>query len=222
MKRLIITSLCLLFIAASPVFSVPLVVYSEDTPEQDPLWIEGDVHELGDFVFPPEEEIYSMEQLTSLTACDGAPGDDPMIPNILVEMRNLTNTDWHDVHYVADPEIWISNYDGKIGNAGIGDGTLAFRIDYQGMNVPLIFESIAADEVFQAGETWQFIIQDFGGFLGGPAPGPATPFDSIGIASMSDNTLFPGSTGSIIAVPEPATICLLTLGGLALLRKRKA
>ena len=75
------------------------------------------------------------------------------------------------------------------------------------MNKPLVFESMNVDEVFEAGETWDFIIQDFVNDLGGP---PA-PFDSIGIASLS--TGFPPSTGSIIAVPEPSSLALCTLLG---------
>lgn len=195
----------------SPAWAVPWEVYSVDGP-QDPLFIEGLVHELGDF-FPPDEEIVSIWTHTDETAChDGS--DDPAIPNILVEMTNLTGRDWPEVYYVADPETFITNFDGWIGNAGMGDAEEAFLIDWIGINTPLVFESMTVDNVFEAGETWLFIIQDFINLFGGPP----TPFDSIGIASMSAG--FPPSTGSIIAVPEPAALVLLLAGGLALVRRR--
>jgi hypothetical protein len=214
MKWLIITSLCFLVIVAATALSEPVNVYSRDLIEQDPLKIAGEVHELGDF-FPTEELIESTWKYTDETACTGEPGDDPLIPNILVEMTNLTKTNWYDVHYVADPLTTLTNYDGLIGNTGMNDGTLAFRIDYQGINIPLVVESLIVNEIFEVGETWWFIIQDYGNAFGGPP----TPFDSIGIASMSSG--WPPSTGSIIAIPEPATIALLGCG-LVLLRRRKA
>jgi len=215
-----------------PAAGVPLEVYSIDGP-QDPLLLNGPVHELGElgeFVFPLEELIESYWMETDETACP-EPGDDPGIPNILVSMTNLTGIDWYDVHYVSDlvfpnnshpangspvPGALISNFDGWIGNAGLADHEEAFKIDSIGINTPLVFESLIIDNIFQAGETWNFIIQDY--TL--PLAGSPTPFDSVGIASLS--TGYPPSTGSIVAViPEPATIGLLALGGLVLVRSRK-
>jgi hypothetical protein len=215
---------CVLTFLSLPAAGVPLEVYSIDGP-QDPLLLNGPVHELGELVFPLDEAITSAWDLTDQTACfDGS--DNPTIPNVVVSMTNLTGIDWYDVHYVSDldnpqppngtpvPGASISNFDGWIGNAGLDDHEEAFKIDSIGINMPLVFESLIPDNIFQAGEMWNFIIQDY------ILPEPPTPFDSVGIASLS--TGYPPSTGSIVAViPEPATIGLLTLGCLVLLRSRK-
>ena len=71
---------CALTFLSLPAAGVPLEVYSIDGP-QDPLLLNGHVHELGEFVFPPDEEVISFWNPTDQTACfDGS--DDPMIPNI--------------------------------------------------------------------------------------------------------------------------------------------
>lgn len=219
MKKLglIILALAMVLCVASPAAAVPVNIYFLDGP-QDPLVIPEWVHELGESVFPSNEEILSFWDTTGLTACaDGPVYDDPMIANVLVTMTNLTGRTWYDVHYVADPETSMSNYDGYIGNAGMGDDAqMAFRIDWLGVNTPLVSESISNDSIFQIGETWEFIIQDYGNTLM-----MLTPFNSIGIASSS--TGLP-STGSIIArVPEPGTMLLLGAGllGLAAFGRKK-
>jgi hypothetical protein len=88
-----------------------------------------------------------------------------------------------------------------------------------GVNRPLIDEDDTVDGIFQAGETWKFIIQDFANGLGGSA----TPFNSIGIAGTSWGL---PSTGSIIVIPEPSTLALCWLAGgigaLAVWRRRKS
>ena len=197
----------------SSAMALPLEVYGIDGP-QDPLSVYPDAHELGDG-FPVDELIESSFVYTDLTACDD-PGDDPAIRNILVSMTNLSSQDWINLYYVADPETSISNFDGWIGNAGLNDEEEAFRIDWLGMNQPLVFESMTVDNVFEIGETWDFIIQDYQNALGGPP----TPFDSLGIASMSSG--FPPSTGSIIATPIPGAVWLLGSGfiGLVAVRRR--
>ncbi len=97
------------------------------------------------------------------------------------------------------------------------NGEEAFRIDAIGVNRPLIFESLTPDGIFEAGETWEFIIDDFSNFLGLAAD----DFFSIGVGAFS-----PGgpSSASIIAtvVPEPSTALLLGGGliGLAWRRRR--
>ena len=186
-------------------FALPLQIQFTDGP-QDPLALPTDVHELG-IGFPADEAITSgYVGVTAQEACtDG--GDDPGIQNQVVSITNQTLTDWTDVHYVADPQTTISNFDGTIGPLG-GTEQEAFRIDSVGINQPLIFESIATDNVFQAGETWEFILQDYNNSLGGPPEA----FDSPGIANNSSG--WPPSTGSIVAVPEPTSIGLL-LAGLA-------
>jgi hypothetical protein len=209
-KTILMLSAVVMFVTA-PVMAVPVEVYSVDT-KQDPLFVEGLVHELGDF-FPPEEEIVSME--VPWGGHIPCPADYTGGPCVQVEMTNLTNTDWTEVYYVADMFTSLTNDDGLIGNMVMSDATLAFKIDWIGVNTPLVFESMAPDNIFQAGETWEFVIQEYANAFGGP---PA-PFDSIGISSVS--VLFPPSTGSIIAIPEPATMSLLILGGIGVLLRRR-
>ena len=210
MKRLILSSLCVLFLVVSNARALPVLVYSVNGP-QDPLYLNGDVHEFGDN-FPADELIESYYQTTTLTACTEYPYDDTQVANILVTITNLTNRTV-PLWYVADNDVTsISNYDGYIGNASLNDAWYAFRIDHDGVNQPLIFESKGWNNLFEPGETWEFIIQDF------ISTGPPTPFGSYGIASSSPVSTL--STGSLVT-PEPATIALLGLGGL-LLRRRKS
>ena len=154
---------CVLTFLSLPAAGVPLDVYSIDGP-QDPLLLNGPVHELGETVFPPDEMVISVWDLTDQTACfDGS--DNPTIPNVLVSMTNLTGIDWYDVHFVSDldnlqapngtpvPGASISNFDGWIGNAGLDDHAEAFKIDSIGINTPLVFESLIPDEIFQDRKT---------------------------------------------------------------------
>jgi hypothetical protein len=140
------------------------------------------------------------------------PSQDTPGSNILVSITNLTSRDFSDVWYVADPETSLSNFDQYLVN-----GEEAFKIDYAGSNVPLVFESMAVDGIFQAGETWEFIIDDYFNTLGLPA----SAFASAGlVGSLSGGDTI--SSGSIL-VPEPGTILLAGLGlaGLALLARRR-
>jgi len=195
-------------VVAIPASAMPTDVSFQDGP-QDPLVVPPVVDELGWAPpFPPDEEIISQDTPTEETACfDGS--DDPAVLNQLVTMTNLTGQTWVEVWYVADPETSITNFDGWI------NGEEAFKIDNVGINRPLVFESIAVNNIFEVGETWMFIIQDYTNAAGGPP----SAFDSIGVPTPG----FPPSTGSIIAiVPEPATISLLGLGVLCLIRRRRS
>ncbi len=214
MEKIVLTICCVLLVA-NFALAVPTEINYQDGP-QDPLMVPPLVHELGIGVngatgqqgpFPPNEEIDAFDELTDETACiEGPEPDDPNIPNALVTITNLTTTNWDEVWYVADQETTLTNYDGWV------NGNLAFKIDWVGVNKPLVFESIAMDNIFQAGETWKFIIQDY---QNGPG-GPPSALDSIGVPSPG----FPPSTGSIIAIPEPMTIGLLLIGFAGLLRRR--
>ncbi len=206
MERVLVTIGCVLLIV-NLASAIPTNVDFQDGP-QDTLFVPSMVHELGTGPnFPPEEEISASDTETEQTACSEDPPDDPQIPNALVTIQNLTGIDWTDVWYVADPETSLTNYDGWI------NGSLAFKIDSIGVNKPLVYESKIADNIFQSGEVWQFIIQDYANSAGGPP----SALDSIGVPSGG----YPPSTGSIIAIPEPVTIIFLLLGLSGLVRRKK-
>ncbi len=217
-----VTLMVIIAFTAPTAQAVPIDPYGINGP-QDTLSITGGGwHELGD-LFPPDEEIISIWADTPYVPCAHTP-DDPQFPNIEIEMTNLSGIDWYNVHYVADPETLLTNDDGRIGNLGLLDDQLAFRIDNIGVNTPLVYESMVLDNIFQAGETWKFVIQDFSNSLGAlPAP-----FASRGIASLSAGTADPNllSSGSIIGqVPEPTTLAIWSLlgacGAAAAARRRK-
>ena len=200
MKILIFTSIILVFFVSfsSTALAVPTSVYWFDIGNQDPLWLPDMVHELGTGgLFPDQEKISSYFSATDYVPCSENQ-DNPAMPNWSVGIINLTSISWTDVWYVSDPEVTLANDDGWI------NGRLAFKIDSVGVNTPLIYESIAYNDVFEPGETWHFVIQDYGHQSGLPPQ----LFASIGVPSAGDTY----STGSIIAIPAPGAILLGSIG----------
>ena len=202
LKHILLVVLAVL-VMATPSAAIEVEVSHQDRPTCDPLFVPQLVDELG-LMFPPDELITAEDFVTEMVACPST--DSPNIPNVVVEMRNLTTRSFSDVWYVSDPETMISNTDGLVNNEK------AFRIDSMisnpgGANLPLIFESIAANDIFQPGEIWQFIIDDYANLLNLPPSALASP-GLVGALSGMDSM----SSGSIIAVPEPGTCGMLVLG----------
>jgi hypothetical protein len=173
------------------------------------------VEELGEGpLFPQDELISTTWVLTNQSACPAS--DDPNMPNVLVEMVNLSGRDWTNLFYVADPMTGLSNVDGLAESfAAPGIRTEAFRIDSVGLNRNLVFESMSPNGVFEVGEVWGFIIQDYSNALG-----LAPAFGSLDFAGASSGDSL--STGSIVqfVVPAPGSAALVCLGCLAGVRRR--
>lgn len=188
-----------------------------DIPDCDNHGFQQAVEEFGDpSVFASDEAIEHVATFTQTSACP--PMDNPSIPNRLVVIRNLTGRFLDNLYYVGDPETGFTNVDGLGFGAGSpGIAGLAFRIDSFGLNRPLIFESLTFDGIFEPGETWQFIVQDYTE----PFGLPPDAFFSVGMAGDS-LTPVPFSSASIVRfVPAPGTAALAGLAVLAAARRRR-
>ena len=208
-SRLLIAQLVALaagcLVATAPALAVPTPVVHANSPTCDFLALPPVVDELGTAPFPPDELIASaLNPQQFLPAC--IPTNSAAIIDEIVDITNLTIHTFPEVWYVADPETTITNVDGLV------NGEEAFRIDAVGINLPLIAEvGGVLPGIFEPGETWTFIIQDFSNLLG---ISPAF-LGSFGVPSPGGSPVAGGassSSGSIVAIPEPATGALLAIG----------
>ncbi len=169
-------------------------------------------------LFPSDERITAASTFTFDSAC--AMTDDPNIPNRVIQMTNTTGLAWRELFYVGDIETTFSNVDGIASTDELPPpnsfATFAFRIDGVGDNRPLFFESMANDGIFEPGETWLFIVQDFVNTLGNdPADFSSLDFSggSIGNASAASIVQF--------MVPTPGSSALLAMTGICAMRRRR-
>lgn len=205
---------------ATPLMAYQLEVVTVNDPIQDDWSLNGWVHELGTApTFPADEEISAANLgTTTYTPC---PTDYQGGTNYRVQITNNSGREWECVYYVADwmpylPTTTITNYDEFVGNPGSGDEWLTFKIDNLGANTPLVYESLIVDNMFQPGEVWEFVLQDFN------SAGSPHWFGSLGIGANSAEGMPLSSTGSILAVvPEPSSVALLALAALGVQRRRR-
>jgi hypothetical protein len=165
-----------------------LCLGSEDLLQCDPLPDLLTGGEIGLYKPFPQETSISPAILATTPNPACAAEDQGGIDNAQVSITNESGLDFLEVYYVADAETTITNVDGLL------DGMLAFKIDDLGANTPLVSETGLADNVFQAGETWVFILQDYSNGLGLAASDLA----SIGIPTSGDVY----SSGSIVGIVD--------------------
>ena len=221
-------ALAIVAFAASPALAVEMDLYAEEGP-RDPIGVEAFLghwteHEFGTFTFFPQDDLITSSvahEYSTLSSCsDGS--DDPGVWNVLVEIENLTNRTV-PLWYVADPETTITNFDGYIGDTGVLQAEKAFRIDNVGINRPLFFESLGQNNLFEPGERWAFILQDFDSPYGSSLD-VAANFGSWGVGLLSHyvNEGFGWSSTGSLVTPEPATMIVLALGGVVLLKRKRS
>jgi len=163
------------------------VVHADNSAVCDTLDIPVNVDELGNKPpFPDVEWIVSLSSSTDTEACPTITSNS----HTLVSITNNSPFDFSDLWYVVNSNIGITNFDGGAG-PDVNNLNRAFKIDSVGTNQPLVSESNTVNGIFESGETWEFIIDDFPLAAGDPAA-----FLSKGVPSTDSE-----STGSIIAIP---------------------
>lgn len=198
-----VMTLLAVFALAAPASAVFVQVDHVNADECDFLAVPKIVDELGiPGVFPDDEIIDAEATFTNEIACPDS-YQDFGVPNSLVVITNLTPTTFDNLWYVADPQTRFSNVDGFV------NGEEAFKIDTVGLNRPLVFESATADGLFEPGETWHFVVDNYSNTLSLPPSALLSP-GRVGALSGGDDV----SSASIIAtrVPEPAAGVLLLFG----------
>ncbi len=208
-----------LALLALPASAEPIGGGYTDTPGCDDHGAWTAVEEIGRRpVFGPDAAIETMFTFPIDDVASCAATNDPDIDNVVVLMTNNTGRALDNLWYVGDVGTTFSNADGIARGAGSpGQSGLAFRIDDVGANRPLLLESIDDDGVFQPGETWSFIVQDYQSPLGLPADS----FFSIGMAGDSSAIVQNSSASIVRMVPTPGSASLIALAGFAAARRRR-
>jgi len=230
MKSLILCSLCILF-ASTLALADPVEVTTLKLDAQDDWEIEGWVEELSTNPWNPANQLIASQEVTweGHVPCPDDYQNETAGTTVQIQITNMTTRHFEDLYYVGDVDLdstlqtTLTNYDETVGDVSTGPAHLglAFKIDSIDENTPLVYESMAQDNIFEPGEIWEFVIQEYNNTLGlGPqllGSVGAQPLGAIAAASATD----PFSSGSIIT-PEPATLCMFGLGGLLLRRKKSA
>lgn len=221
----LIATITLTLATTSPLYAILTeVVHIDINNSCDTLFIPKDVDEIGDLlIFPPGERLEATTQtVTNTPACITT--NDTSIPDERVSIINFSGRDLTDVWYVANKETFISNVDGVANDAAfaLSPAFQSFRIDTIGVHRALVAESGISNNIWEAGETWDFILQDYSNSLGIAADA----IDSIGVGEASGLAGVISSSGSIIAlpqVPEPgsAVLALLAMSVWGLVPRRK-
>lgn len=86
------------------------------------------------------------------------PKNNPFVSDRVVAILNTSSRTFAEVWYVADASTSLTNWDGTIGLSGEGLTLQTFRIDAEGANRPLLYESPVDDDMWQAGEVWEFTV----------------------------------------------------------------
>ena len=173
-----------------------------DTFSCDNNGLHSFAHELGTGAAFPLDESITLSSIVGFsgTVC-GFLGDP--VTDHLVTIVNTSGRRWQDLFFVAD--FFVANEDGVV---AVVPGLRAFKIDAVGNNDSLV-ESMAADGIFEAGESWTFALIGFQ-----TEAGPAIPnFGSLGVGSTDT-----GSNASILGNPAPTSMPLVGMGlvGIAL------
>jgi len=151
--------------------------------------------------FPPIEELTSgIVVPDGPTSCLSGNLDTGIL-NPVVSIKNdvFPPEAFEEVWYIADVDTTIENldgFDGGINRMFFIDSPASFGGFGCGLNCPLIFESMTIDGIWEPGETWHIILQDFVN-SGGASPGN---FNSIGVGFASTGSTPGMSSGSIVVL----------------------
>lgn len=203
-------------LSAGSALAVPIQAHYVDSTDCDTQGEQFPSHELGSAVssFPVDELIEVSVQPGSIVCV----GDNGLADDFLVTMTNKGSVAYTDLFFVADSGSSVGNFDGFIEDIAGPPGAFeqAFKIDGTvtlGANNSLISEDMGINEIFEPGETWQFLVTNFVT----PASLPPAPvFGSAGAFAGTSAALT--SNASIVGtpVPEPSTGLLVSLGLVAL------